>query len=179
MKASALLDLACDRSLRIATAESCTGGLVAAELTAVPGSSHAFERGFVTYSNAAKMQVLGVSPTTLERHGAVSEAVALEMVHGALMASAADVAVSITGIAGPGGGSEEKPVGLVWFAYAHVHRPKDGSLSDDATNLEAFTKVPPVAARAIEMRFGDPGRDVVRRRCVETALSLLAEAFDI
>ena len=178
MKASALLDLACERGLRIATAESCTGGLVAAELTDVPGSSHAFERGFVTYSNAAKMQMLCVSPATLERHGAVSQAVALEMVHGALMASAADVAVSITGIAGPGGGSEEKPVGLIWFAYAHLRRPKDGSLSDDTTNLEAFAK-PTIAARAIEMRFGDPGRDVVRRRSVETALTLLAKAFDL
>ncbi|MFZ1512267.1 MAG: CinA family protein, partial [Tabrizicola sp.] len=103
-----LLARARGRGLRIATAESCTGGMVAVALTDVAGSSDVFERGFVTYSNAAKIEVLGVGPETLEAHGAVSEAVAREMAEGALARSRADLAVSITGIAGPGG-SEFKP----------------------------------------------------------------------
>lgn len=102
----------------VTTAESCTGGLVASRLTDVPGSSEAFQRGFVTYSNEAKVEMLGVTPATLEAHGAVSEEVAAEMASGARRVSGADVAVSITGIAGPGGGSEEKPVGRVCFGIA-------------------------------------------------------------
>ncbi len=102
----------------VSTAESCTGGMVAAAITDVAGSSAVFDRGFVTYSNAAKMQMLGVRLSALETHGAVSEAVAIAMAQGALVHSAATLAVSITGIAGPGGGSETKPVGLVHFACA-------------------------------------------------------------
>ena len=106
------------RGVMIATAESCTGGGVAEAITRIAGSSAWFDRGFVTYSNEAKRRMLGVKLRTLEAHGAVSEAVAREMARGALKKSGAGVAVAITGIAGPGGGSREKPVGLVWFAWA-------------------------------------------------------------
>ena len=102
----------------LATAESCTGGWIAQAVTAIAGSSTWFERGFVTYSNAAKVDMLGLSETTLERHGAVSEQTARAMAQGALKNSRADWAVAVTGIAGPGGGSPEKPVGMVCFAWA-------------------------------------------------------------
>ncbi|HEX7029114.1 MAG TPA: nicotinamide-nucleotide amidase [Gammaproteobacteria bacterium] len=102
----------------IATAESCTGGLIAAIITDIPACSGWFERGFVTYSNAAKQDMLDVRQATLEKHGAVSEAVAREMAAGALKRSRADVTVAVTGIAGPDGGSREKPVGTVWFGWA-------------------------------------------------------------
>jgi nicotinamide-nucleotide amidase len=111
------------RRWRLATAESCTGGLVAGAITDVAGSSEWFERGFVTYSNEAKVELLGVEPGTLARHGAVSEAVAREMAAGALVRSRADVAVAVTGVAGPAGGTPDKPVGLVWFAWAVRDRP--------------------------------------------------------
>ncbi|MEG9883883.1 MAG: CinA family protein [Hyphomicrobiales bacterium] len=104
--------------LKLATAESCTGGLVAAYLTAIPGASQVVECGFVTYSNDAKINLLGVGRDTLETHGAVSEQVARAMAEGALERSNADIAVSITGIAGPGGGRPDRPVGLVHFACA-------------------------------------------------------------
>jgi nicotinamide-nucleotide amidase len=107
----------------LATAESCTGGWVAEVLTSVPGSSVWFERGFVTYSNAAKREMLGVRPETLRAFGAVSEATAGEMVQGALDHSHATLAVAITGIAGPGGGTAEKPVGMVCFAWADKQSP--------------------------------------------------------
>jgi nicotinamide-nucleotide amidase len=137
--------------LKIATAESCTGGLVAGALTEIAGSSAVVDRGFVTYSNAAKVAVLGVSPELLEREGAVSEAVALAMVAGALARSDADLAVAITGIAGPTGGSATKPVGLVHFAAARRgHR-----------------------AVHAERRFGDIGRSAVRLASVAEALALL------
>ena len=116
--ARSLLDLCRSRKLTIATAESCTGGLVAGALTDIPGSSYVIDRGFVTYSNEAKQAMLGVRASTLKRHGAVSSQTAAAMVKGALKNSLADIAVSITGIAGPGGGSKEKPVGLVYFAAA-------------------------------------------------------------
>ena len=103
---------------QLATAESCTGGWIAKVLTDRPGSSEWFERGFVTYSNRAKQELLGVLPATLERYGAVSRETALEMAGGALGNSAADCAVAVTGIAGPGGGSADKPVGTVWLAWA-------------------------------------------------------------
>ena len=106
------------RGLKIATAESCTGGLVAAALTDIAGSSDVVDRGFVTYSNEAKQAMLGVPAATLKRHGAVSAETAAAMAAGALKNSQADLAVAITGIAGPGGGSKEKPVGLVYFAAA-------------------------------------------------------------
>ncbi|MFG1393897.1 CinA family protein [Xanthobacter agilis] len=142
------------RGWTIATAESCTGGLVAGALTAVPGSSDVMDRGFVTYSNAAKMAMLGVPEATLAAHGAVSAETARAMAEGARAAAGVSAAVSITGVAGPGGGSTEKPVGLVHFACA---RP-DG------------------ATRHCEMRFGALDRGEIRRRSVLVALSLLAEA---
>jgi nicotinamide-nucleotide amidase len=108
--------------LMLAAAESCTGGWVARVLTSVPGSSNWFERGFVTYSNAAKSEMLGVSSEVLERQGAVSEAVVRAMVQGAVARSHAKVAVAITGIAGPTGGTPEKPVGTVWFAWTQADR---------------------------------------------------------
>lgn len=117
-QAAAILTLCRERGLRVATAESCTGGMVAAALTAIAGSSDVFERGFVTYSNAAKVAVLGVPDPLIAREGAVSEAVARRMGEGAIRASEADLAVAVTGVAGPGGGSVEKPVGLVWLAAA-------------------------------------------------------------
>jgi nicotinamide-nucleotide amidase len=121
--AEALLERAVARGVMITCAESCTGGMVAAALTDLPGSSAMFDRGFVTYTNAAKIDLLGVLPATLDAHGAVSEEVAREMAQGALGRSIAQIAVSITGIAGPGG-SEHKPEGRVCFALAtadHVH----------------------------------------------------------
>jgi len=107
-----------ERGLMLVTAESCTGGMIAARCTDLPGSSRWFERGLVTYSNAAKTELLGVATTTLDRHGAVSEQTAAEMARGALAASRADLAVAVTGVAGPDGGSEDKPVGTVWFGFA-------------------------------------------------------------
>ena len=143
------------RGFKIATAESCTGGLVAGALTEVPGSSDVFERGFSTYSNQAKMDVLGVSPALLKHHGAVSEACARAMADGALNASPVHVAVAITGIAGPGGGTAEKPAGLVHFAAA-----RRGN-----------------AVTAQEKRFGDIGRSAVRLASVECALNMLLDAI--
>jgi len=139
--------------LTIVTAESCTGGLIAAALTEIPGSSDSVDRGFVTYSNKAKEAVLGVPADTLEQFGAVSQETARAMAEGVLRTSGADVAVSVTGIAGPSGGTPEKPVGLVHFGAAR----KGG----------------PVIHR--EMRFGDLGRSEVRRRSVLTAFALVEE----
>lgn len=136
------------------TAESCTGGLVAGLITAVPGSSAVLERGFVIYSNAAKAEAIGVPEALVAEHGAVSEAVARAMAEGALARSRADVAVSITGVAGPGGGSAEKPVGLVHFGLATRG-----------------------AVRHRERRYGDLGRGAIRRLAVLDALDLLAEAL--
>jgi nicotinamide-nucleotide amidase len=113
--AEALLQACREARLMIATAESCTGGLIAATLTSIAGSSDVVERGFVTYSNMAKTELLGVPVGLIARHGAVSEEVARAMAEGALAHSPADLAVSVTGVAGPGGGSAEKPVGLVWL----------------------------------------------------------------
>jgi len=114
-----------ERKWRLVTAESCTGGLVAGAITDVAGSSDWFDRGFVTYSNEAKVELLGVSPETLARSGAVSEATVREMAAGALARTRADIAVAITGVAGPTGGTREKPVGLVWFAWAVRGGPVD------------------------------------------------------
>jgi nicotinamide-nucleotide amidase len=113
-----MADLLIKNHYRMATAESCTGGLIAASCTELSGSSAWFDRGFVTYSNAAKTELLGVDPQLIETHGAVSEAVARAMVVGALDRSAAQVAVAVTGVAGPTGGSADKPVGTVWFGLA-------------------------------------------------------------
>jgi len=141
------------RGLMVTTPESCTGGLVVAALTEIAGSSDVVDRGFVTYSNAAKEAMLGVSADILARHGAVSRAVAEAMALGALAHSAADLAVAVTGIAGPGGGSAEKPVGLVHFAAA----ARDGRLIHH------------------ERRFGDIGRAAVRHHSVLEALAMLEE----
>ncbi|HUW73141.1 MAG TPA: CinA family protein [Methyloceanibacter sp.] len=149
--AAEILDRARAKGDLITTAESCTGGLVSAALTAVAGSSDVFDRGFVTYSNTAKSEILGVPYWLIEKHGAVSEDVARAMAGGALTHSNASLAVAVTGIAGPGGGTAEKPVGLVHFAAG---RP-DGPMHHE------------------RVVFGDLGRAEVRRRSVERALSLL------
>ena len=113
-----LADLLIEKDIKLVSAESCTGGLLSATITHRAGASKIFERGYVTYSNEAKIEILNVSPLTLDQYGAVSAEVAKEMAFGALQKSCADLSVSITGIAGPDGGSEEKPVGLVYFGYA-------------------------------------------------------------
>ncbi len=113
-----LSELLIERGWMIATVESCTGGMIAESITRMPGSSDWFERGFVTYSNDAKQELVGVSSESLHDHGAVSSAVAREMAVGGIQSSRADLAVSVTGVAGPDGGSEEKPVGTVWIAWA-------------------------------------------------------------
>ena len=151
--------------LMIATAESCTGGLVAAALTSVAGSSDVFDRGFVTYSNEAKMEMLGVDPALIEEHGAVSEEAAVAMAAGALKYSRANISVAITGIAGPGGGSAAKPVGLVHIAAARL-----SGREGDRVEFAAIHS---------EERFGDIGRAAVRAKSVETALRLLLEAADL
>lgn len=142
--------------LKLATAESCTGGLVAAAITDVAGSSAVLDRGFVTYSNEAKMAVLGVDPQMLAAHGAVSGPVAIAMADGALRYSLADITVSITGIAGPGGATETKPVGLVHLAVARTGRPT-------------------VVAMC---HFGDLGRRGVRVAAVRKAFAMLNAALD-
>jgi len=118
----------------IATAESCTGGWIAKSLTDIPGSSDVFHYGIVSYSNGAKESLLGVQLATLEEHGAVSEAVVIEMARGVLQLSGANIAVAVSGVAGPGGGSEEKPVGMVWFAWA----VRDGSKITASTSCLNF-----------------------------------------
>jgi nicotinamide-nucleotide amidase len=149
--ARALLAGCRKRGLKLATAESCTGGLLAAALTEIPGSSDVLDRGFVTYSNLAKRQMLGVPARTLENHGAVSRETAIAMAKGALAHSPADIVAAITGIAGPGGGLKQKPVGLVHIAAA----TRDGQRAH------------------IECRFGDLGRGKVREKSVLQALALL------
>jgi nicotinamide-nucleotide amidase len=125
-----LAHLLLERNYTLATAESCTGGMIAAACTDLAGSSDWFERGFVTYSNAAKTGMLGVAAALIEAHGAVSEAVALAMARGALLHAQADLAVAVTGVAGPGGGSAAKPVGTVWLAWAW--RTADGQITAQA-----------------------------------------------
>ena len=120
------------RNWKIATAESCTGGGLAYAITSLEGSSNWFDRGFVTYSNIAKQEVLGVNPITIETSGAVGEQTAKEMAEGVLKNSAAQISIAITGIAGPGGGSQDKPVGTVWFAWA-------GSSFKTQTKLKFFS----------------------------------------
>ncbi len=130
------------RGWRVAAAESCTGGLIAATCTAVAGSSHWFDRGFVTYSNEAKSELLGVPPALIAAHGAVSEPVALAMAEGALARSATDLAVAVTGIAGPGGAVPGKPVGTVWMALARRGAPAQArrlQLDGDRSAVRAAT----------------------------------------
>lgn len=150
-RAARVVDACRIHGFKVATAESCTGGLVAGALTEIPGSSDVLDRGFVTYSNAAKQTMLGVPAAILERQGAVSRETAAAMAKGALAMSNADLAVAVTGIAGPGGGSAEKPVGLVHITAAardgrHVHREK---------------------------HYGDIGRSAVRAQTVAEALAML------
>jgi nicotinamide-nucleotide amidase len=155
-RARALLDLCRTKKLKVAAAESCTGGLLAATLTEIAGSSDVFERGLVTYSNEAKQTMLGVASTTLAQHGAVSRETAEAMAKGALAHAPVDLAVSITGIAGPGGAVSGKPVGLVHFAAASragqlIHR---------------------------ERRYGEIGRAQIRRAAVIEALAMLTDLAD-
>ena len=151
--AQALLARLREQQKRLVTAESCTGGLLAGLLTEIPGSSDVVERGFVTYSNDAKSECLGVPLALIERHGAVSIETAEAMARGALQHARADLSVAITGIAGPGGGSLEKPVGLVFIAAA----ARNGALAD------------------AECRFGDIGRKHVRMASLRAAIALIGE----
>ncbi|KAA0970342.1 CinA family protein [Aureimonas fodinaquatilis] len=151
-EAARLIKLAAGLHMKVATAESCTGGLIAGYLTEVPGSSAVLERGYVTYSNAAKHEMLGVASNLLETYGAVSSQVARAMAIGALKASHAEIALSVTGIAGPGGGSAEKPVGLVHFGAA---------LGETVLHREE--------------RFGDIGRHRIRLMSVAIAFDMLDE----
>ena len=144
-----------EEGIHLATAESCTGGWIAQVLTSLPGSSAWFDRGFVTYSNAAKQEMLKVSAETLARDGAVSECVALEMARGACEAAGTEAALAVTGIAGPDGGTAEKPVGMVWFAWSLGE-------GESATVLRQF--------------HGD--REAVRRQSVEQALQGLLQLLE-
>lgn len=153
-RAAALVAFYKERGLTLATAESCTGGLVAGLVTEISGSSEVFDRGFVTYSNEAKIECLGVTPSLLDRFGAVSAEVADAMAAGALAHSHADIVLSITGIAGPAGGSAAKPVGLVYFGYGR----RDGGIA------------------TVERRFGTIGRDKVRLAAIVEALELFFTA---
>lgn len=152
--AAAVLDACHAAGIMVATAESCTGGMVAAALTDIPGSSAVVERGFVTYSNQAKADMLGVKMALIDAHGAVSEQVARAMALGALSHSKAALSVAITGIAGPGGGSAEKPEGLVHFACA----------------------VQGNEPRHLRIEFGAIGRVAVRKQAVKVALTMLLDA---
>ena len=165
-RAAALLDRCREAGLKIATAESCTGGLIAGLLTEIPGSSAVVERGFVVYSNDAKEELLGVPAETLATHGAVSEATARALAEGALKASRADIAVSVTGIAGPDGGSAEKPVGLVWFGCARRAADRSRAKNGSATSAGARCASPRSASRSISWRrrserAGEEGAGVV------------------
>lgn len=155
--ATALLDLCKAKKLTLATAESCTGGLVAGALTDIAGSSDVLDRGFVTYSNAAKQQMLGVPADILRDHGAVSRETAEAMARGALGKAKVDIVVAITGIAGPGGGNADKPVGLVHFAAAS----RAGALTHH------------------EARYGDLGRTQVRHKSVLQALMMLKDMAEL
>jgi nicotinamide-nucleotide amidase len=152
--ATQVLDMARAKGVRIATAESCTGGLIIGALTEIAGSSDVVDRGFITYSNAAKIEMLGITPATLDAHGAVSEQIASQMAHGALANSHADLTVSVTGIAGPGG-SEFKPEGRVCFGVAQTSQP-----------IETTT-----------IEFGPLGRSNVRHATVQMALVMLRDAL--
>lgn len=154
MSVADLLDLCRTKGLKVATAESCTGGMVGAWITEVPGSSDVYDRGFITYSNAAKMDMLGVLSTTLDQYGAVSEETAREMAQGALGNSKADLAVSITGIAGPGS-SDHKPEGRVCFGLATLGRTQSETVE-----------------------FGTLGRENVRNAAADHAITLLIAAAE-
>lgn len=154
-QAARLLARCKDAGLKLATAESCTGGLIAAYMTAAPGASRVFERGFVTYANEAKIDLLDVDAALIFTHGAVSEQVARAMAEGALARAPVQLSVSVTGIAGPGGGSVEKPVGLVHIAAGRAH--PEGQ--------------PVIVHR--KCLFGNLGRDAIREKSVQTAFELV------
>lgn len=162
MKAEQVLKYCREHGYTLATAESCTGGLVAGYLTHIAGASDILERGFVTYSNAAKIELLGVDAQLLEEHGAVSRETALAMAAGALWRSHANLSIAITGIAGPGGGTPEKPVGLVHFAIA-----RRISVSEQQLDFKALHH---------EEQFGDIGRGEVREESVAVAFKMLMQA---
>lgn len=164
-QATALIELCRARQMMIAVAESCTGGLLGAYITHIPGASDVFDRGFVTYSSEAKRDLLGVDQEMLDEHGAVSREVVLSMAAGALWRSKATISAAITGIAGPEGGSEEKPVGLVHFAVAKRRSVSVEQLDFGAVHHEA--------------RFGDIGRSEIREESVAVALMLLRQAVDL
>jgi nicotinamide-nucleotide amidase len=152
-----------DQGLTLATAESCTGGWVAKVVTDIPGSSAWFDRGFVTYSNQAKEELLGVSPTSLDTQGAVSEVVVREMALGALARSHARIALAVSGIAGPDGGSDDKPVGSVWFAWALPSDP--WKTEGDGTGTQVHTQFLCFAGN----------REEIRHQAVHVALERLLE----
>jgi len=153
--ASDVVSLAAEQKLTIATAESCTGGLIGAAITSIPGSSEPFKGGIIAYENTVKMRQLGVPEETLNAHGAVSEKVAKAMAQGALRTLNVDLAISVTGIAGPGGGSDEKPVGTVWIGLAQKGQPAEATL----------------------FNFGDIGRNKVRDVTCFEALTTLKAAL--
>lgn len=155
-KATRVLEACRARKLKLATVESCTGGLIIGSLTDIAGSSEVVECGFITYSNEAKSALVGVPKLMIDENGAVSKPVAIAMAEGGVKHSCADIAVSVTGIAGPGGGSVEKPVGLVHMAVAFKEKP----------------------TLHYEARFGDIGREKVRHATVEQALELVLEMLD-
>lgn len=161
-KAEEVLDYCRENGFTVATAESCTGGLVAGYLTHIAGASDIFERGFITYSNESKVELLGVDAQILEEHGAVSRQTALAMAAGALWRSHAGLSVAITGIAGPSGGSAEKPVGLVHFAIA-----RRISVSEQQLDFKALHH---------EEQFGDIGRGEIREEAVAIAFKMLMQA---
>ena len=160
----ALADALLARRLTLAAAESCTGGLIAAACTALPGSSHWFERGFVTYSNDAKVELLGVAQELLQAHGAVSEEVARAMAQGALVRSRANLALAVTGIAGPGGAVPGKPVGTVWLAWS----VRPAAAADPAAGLKPDLATPPLTGAQRLQLDGD--RSHVRSLTVQCAL---------
>lgn len=155
-QAAALLQQCRERKLMLATAESCTGGLIATCLTEVAGASDVVDRSFVTYSNAAKIELLGVAPALIAEHGAVSAEVARAMAEGAIARAPVQIAVAVTGITGPGGGTPTKPLGLVHLACARAGRP----------------------TIVRECRFGEIGRDRVRREAVAAAFDLVQRQLD-
>ena len=165
LEAQGVLDFCREHGFTVATAESCTGGLVAAYLTHIAGASDIVERGFVTYSNDSKIELLGVDARIIDEHGAVSRQAALAMAAGALWRSKASVSVAVTGVAGPGGGSEDKPVGLVHFAIA-----RRVSVSQEQLDFKALHHVE---------EFGDIGRAEVREASVDTAFRMLRQAASL
>lgn len=154
-RTNTLIGNARTRNLKFATVESCTGGMLGALLTAISGSSDVFERGFVTYSNLSKQEEMGVSWETLDAHGAVSSQTAIALANGCAKRASANISVSITGVAGPNGGTDEKPVGLVYFGLA-----KDGGIT-----------------RSFEQNFGNIGREAIRLAATKYAIALFERAI--